>query len=422
MVFRSGAPLNARRRIRATTGRRHRLLWELGERVKELTLLHRATHLLQEEKDLETVLRELVALLPAGWQFPEIAEARITAGDLTVTTPGFRVTAWIQRAEFPVRQGQSGVLEIAYHSAPPAAANATFLPEETNLIGSLASLLASHFERTRRAEERLELTRAQASQREAEAANRLKDAFLATVSHELRRPLTAIVGWTRMVREGVADTARGLDVIERNANIQLRLIEELLDLSRAATGQLGVRLSLVNLNAILQNVQDAATPTASKRKVEVVISLPSEEATIRGDGMRLQQVFGNLVGNAIKFTPPGGRVTITLGHAERHIQVDIADTGIGIDSASLLTIFAPFWQANPSNDGSQEGLGLGLAIVRRLVQLHGGTIEAHSAGHGHGTRMIVRLPIGADHSDGAAGPASGAPEVSDFKTSSTVSH
>src|SRR5207244_9151608 len=143
-----------------------------------------------------------------------------------------------------------------------------FLPEERNLIGSLASLLGSHFERTRRAEERLELTRAQASQTEAEAANRMKDAFLATVSHELRRPLTAIIGWTRMLREaGAADSARALDVIERNANIQLRLIEELLDLSRAATGQLGVRLSLVNLNAILQNVADAASPTASDRNV-----------------------------------------------------------------------------------------------------------------------------------------------------------
>ena len=412
-----------RQRIRVTTGRRNRLLRELGERVKELTLLHRVTQLLQEEKDLETLLREFVALLPAGWQFPEITEARIMVGDLIVTTPGFRVTPWIQRAEFPVPQGPSGVIEIVYLSPPPVAAEDAFLPEERNLIGSLANLLGSHFERTRRAEERLELTRAQASQTEAEAANRMKDAFLATVSHELRRPLTAISGWTRMLREGgTKDTARGLDVIERNADIQLRLIEELLDLSRAATGQLGVRLSLVNLNAILQNVEDAAIPTASKRNVEVITSLPSEEATIRGDGIRLQQVFGNLVGNAIKFTPSGGRVTITLGHSDRHIQVEIADTGIGIDPASLPTIFAPFWQADPSTEGSREGLGLGLAIVRRLVQLHGGTIEAHSAGHGHGTRMIVRLPMGTDHSDGAAGPASGGPGVSDFKTTSTVSH
>jgi signal transduction histidine kinase len=410
-----------RQRIRVTTVRRNRLLWELGERVKELTLLHRATQLLQEEKDCETLLREFVALLPAGWQFPEITEARIVVGDLIVTTPGFRVTPWIQRAEFPVREGQSGILEIVYLSPSPGAADDAFLPEERNLIGSLASLLGSHFGRTRRAEERLELTRAQASQTEAEAANRMKDALLATVSHELRRPLTAILGWTRMLRAGGStDTARGLEVIERNADIQLRLIEELLDLSRAVTGQLGVRLSLVNLKAILQNVADAAIPTASNRNVAVVASLRSEEATLCGDGIRLQQVFGNLVGNAIKFTPSGGRVTITLGHSDRHIQVEIADTGIGIDPASLPTIFEPFWQADPSTKGSREGLGLGLAIVRRLVQLHGGTIDAHSAGLGHGTRMIVRFPI-PDNTGNAARLASCVPEASDFKTASTIS-
>lgn len=289
-------------------------------------------------------------------------------------------------------------------------------------MGSLASLLTSHFERTRRAEERLELTRAQTSRTEAEAANRMKDAFLATVSHELRRPLTAIVGWTRMLREsGAADTARGLDVIERNATIQLRLIEELLDLSRAATGQLGVKLSSVSLSAILQNVADAANPIASDRGVEIRTTLPREDATIRGDGIRLQQVFGNLVGNAIKFTPSGGRVAITLERSDDHVRVEVADTGIGIDSVPLPTIFEPYCQADPSTEESREGLGLGLAIVRRLVQLHGGTIEAHSAGLGHGTQMIVRLPIATDKSGSVTRPVSDVPDIADFKAASTIS-
>jgi signal transduction histidine kinase len=398
MVFRSGiaAVLASirRRRIRATAGRRNRRVWELGERVKELTLLHRVIQLFQEEKDLPTLLRELVALLPAGWQFPDITEARVTVGDLIVTTPGFRVTPWVQRAEFTDRQGQSGVLEIVYLSPPPVAAGDGFLPEERNLIGSLASLLASHFERTRRVEERLELTRAQASQTEAEVASRMNDAFLATVSHELRRPLTAILGWTRMLREGgMTDLSRGLAVIERSATIQLRLIEELLDLSRAATGQLAVRLSAVSLNTILRDVADAATPTASDRHVEITALLPGEDIQIRGDGIRLQQVFGNLVANALKFTPSGGRVAIAMERADQHVRVEIADTGIGIDPASLQTIFELFWQADRSTASSREGLGLGLSIVRSLVELHGGTIEAHSAGTGHGTRMVVRLPL-----------------------------
>jgi hypothetical protein len=160
-------------------------------------------------------------------------------------------------------------------------------------MDSLASLLASYFERVHRIEEHLELARAQAAQIEAEAANRMKDAFLATVSHELRRPLTAMLGWTRMLREGQTDdSARGLEVIERNARIQLRLIEELLDLSRTATGQLGVAFSLVNLNVILRNVADAARPAAADRQVEVVTRFDRDDVPVWGDGMRLQQVLG----------------------------------------------------------------------------------------------------------------------------------
>jgi signal transduction histidine kinase len=410
-------------RVRSATARGNRVLWELGERVKELTLLHRATHLLQEDKDRETLLRELVALLPTGWQTPETTEARITVGGLVVTTPMFRVTPWIQRAEFPIHTGQSGVLEIACLS-PPVGADAAFLPEESSLMSSLAGLLASYFERTRRIEERLELTRAQASRTEAEVANSMKDVFLATVSHELRRPLTAILGWTRLLREGgTTETARGLDVIERNANIQLRLIEELLDLSRAATGQLGVRLSLVSLSTILLSVADAASPTASDRNVEISTILPGEDAPVRGDGIRLQQVFGNLVGNAIRLTPSGGRVTITLERSDRQVRIEIADTGIGIDPASLPRIFEPFWQADPSNDESRKGLGLGLAIARRLVELHGGTIGVDSAGLGQGTRMIVRLPIAPETMRSDGRPTSCDQEgATDFKTTSIISH
>ena len=383
-----------RSHTRASAIRRNRLLWELEERIKELTLLHHATSLLQEDKDLETLLRQLVGLLPAGWQYPEMLEARITVVDLVVSTSRFRLTPWIQRAEFPIHGTRPGALEVVYLEAPPVQAGGPFLPEEQSLMDSLASLLASHFERAHRTQERLELARAQASQMEAEAANRMKDAFLATVSHELRRPLTAMLGWTRMLREGTAgDTERALEVIERSASLQLRLIEELLDLSRAATGQLGVAFSRVNLSVILRNVADAARPAAADRQVEVVTSGAEDETPVLGDGMRLQQIVGNLVANAIKFTPGGGRVTITLERSDQQARIVVADTGIGIDPALLPQIFEKFWQADPSTPPAREGLGLGLSIVRRLVELHGGTIEAHSAGSGSGTRMIVTLPL-----------------------------
>jgi len=210
----------------------------------------------------------------------------------------------------------------------------------------------------------------------------------------LRRPLTAMLGWTRMLRDSeTADRARGLEVIERNANIQLRLIEELMDLSRTATGRLAVTFALVNLNTIVRNVADAAKPAASDRHVEITATLAGDDTPVRGDGIRLQQIFGNLVGNAIKFTPRGGRVTITLERSAKHAEIAVADTGVGIDPALLPRIFDRFWQADPSTSSSREGLGLGLSIVRRLLELHGGTIEADSAGPGSGTRMTVRLPL-----------------------------
>ena len=384
-------------RTRAAAIRRDRLLWELEERVKELTLLHRATSLLQEDQDLGTLLRRLVALLPAGWQFPEMLEARITVSDLVVATPGFRTTPWIQRAEFPIHNAPSGLLEVVYREAVSAGADGPFLPEERSLLDSLASLLASYFERVHRIEERLELARAQASQIEAQAASRMKDAFLATVSHELRRPLTAMLGWTRMLREGhTDDSARGLEVIERNARIQLRLIEELLDLSRTTTGQLGVAFSRVDLNVAVRHVADAARPAAADRQVQIVTRLGADDAPVLGDGIRLQHIVGNLVANAIKFTPRGGLVTITLERSEQEVCVVVADTGIGIDPAVLPHIFERFWQADPSAAPAREGLGIGLSIVRRLVELHGGTIHAESVGPGSGTRMTVSLPLAAD--------------------------
>jgi signal transduction histidine kinase len=394
------------RRARAAAVAKEHLLVTLGERVKELTLVHEATRLLQGEGDIQALLRRFLTLVPRGWQFPEIAEARITVGEIAVETPGFRITAWMQRAEFPAGAAGRGAVEVAYRECPPTDSGQPFLPEERTLIDSLASLLASHFDRLDRVEERLELARAEASRTEAEAANRAKDAFLGTVSHELRRPLTAILGWIRMLRTGDAgNLTKGLGVIERSANNQLRMINELLDVTRIAAGHMVVTHSIVNVNDTVRNVIEAATPAAAERQVTLVSHVPVDSTLVLGDALRLQQVVGNLVANALKFTPDGGRITVTVSQAGPNTHIEVADTGVGIEPSMLPRLFEPFWQADTGSPRSREGLGLGLSIVRRLVELHLGTIEAHSDGLGLGTRIVVTLPLSQSVEAGLAPPS-----------------
>jgi two-component system CheB/CheR fusion protein len=221
---------------------------------------------------------------------------------------------------------------------------------------------------------------------------------LATVSHELRRPLTAILGWARLLRSGrSADIARGLEVIERSANQQRLLIEELLDLTRTTTTGSPPSFSAIDVNDVLRNAADAAQPAAAEKKLQIVNTPADHPMRVRGDGRRLQQIFGNLVANAIKFTPEYGRITLSLSRLGCDAMIEVTDTGIGIGAAELPLIFEPFWQAGGASRLSREGLGLGLTIVKRFVELHGGTIEATSAGAGRGTCMIVRLPLEAHH-------------------------
>lgn len=220
---------------------------------------------------------------------------------------------------------------------------------------------------------------------------------LAAVSHELRRPLTAILGWTRMLRSGHStDVARALEVIERSANQQRLLIEELLDLSRTTPQEQVVSFAAIDMNDVLRNVIDAAQPAAADKKLQLVHEPAGHPLIVRGDARRLQQIFGNLVANAIKFTPEGGRITVSSSCLGCDAVIEVADTGVGIDPADVSRIFEPFWQAD-ARRLSREGLGLGLAIVQRFVELHGGAIEPRSAGSGNGTRMVVRLPLEAQH-------------------------
>jgi len=247
---------------------------------------------------------------------------------------------------------------------------------------------------------RAEQERAELLVREREA-NRLKDEFLATLSHELRTPLNAILGWARLLRSSAvpaADADRALQKIERNAKVQSRLVEDLLEVSRIASGKLRLDMRPVDLVSLTNTAIDTIRPTAEARGVTVERRFSSPHLQSAGDPDRLQQVVWNLLSNAVKFTPAGGAVVVSLERTDGYDELVVADTGIGIDPAFLPNVFDSFRQADASSTRAHGGLGLGLSIVRHLVELHGGEVQAASDGPNRGATLSVRLPVrAADH-------------------------
>ena len=231
---------------------------------------------------------------------------------------------------------------------------------------------------------------------EAEKANRAKDEFLATVSHELRNPLNAILGWLRMLRSGRLDEGReekALEIIQRNTEAQLELVEDILDVSRITTGKLRIAPQPVRLQSVVQAACDTVRPAADAKKIRLeVVSDPDAQA-VTGDPDRLQQVAWNLLSNAIKFTPRGGTVEVRLERADSYVRLRVTDSGRGIAPDFLPHVFEPFRQADQISTRAQGGLGLGLAIVKRLVEAHGGTIGVDSPGEGKGATFVVQLPL-----------------------------
>ena len=231
----------------------------------------------------------------------------------------------------------------------------------------------------------------------AQRATRIKDEFLATLSHELRTPLSAILGWTQILLRGhatsAADQQRAIAVIDRNARAQVQLIDDLLDLSRIMTGKLRLDLRQVSMLDIAQAAIDSAAPAAAAKDIRLRSVLDPSRVIVNGDAGRLQQVVWNLLTNAIKFTPKGGQVQVLLQRVNSHIELSVADTGIGIPAAYLTQVFDRFTQVDGSTTRAHGGLGLGLAICKQLVELHGGTIRATSAGEGQGATFRVELPV-----------------------------
>jgi signal transduction histidine kinase/CheY-like chemotaxis protein len=231
--------------------------------------------------------------------------------------------------------------------------------------------------------------------REAQELHRLRDEFLATVSHELRTPLQAILGWSRLLLEsplGPEDVRRGLGSIERNARAQARLVEQILDASKLVTGGMQLRWQTADLAAIARRVLEGLAVTAEAKRIALDARLPAGPALVRGDPERLQQVLFNLAGNGLKFTPAGGTVTVTLGtHGDQHV-LRVADTGQGIPPEFLPHVFSRFRQADSSTTRTHGGVGLGLAVSRHLAELHGGSLQAESAGLDRGATFTLRLP------------------------------
>ncbi|MDQ1610728.1 MAG: hypothetical protein QOG00_659 [Pyrinomonadaceae bacterium] len=252
-------------------------------------------------------------------------------------------------------------------------------------------------ERRRAAREREQLLESERAARgAAETSARLKDEFLSTVSHELRTPLTSILGWAALFNSGILDeesVRKAMQVIEHNARAQTRIVDDILDVSHIIAGKLKVNRTPLALAPVVQSAVDTLQPAAAAKEVTLAVALDHNAGVILGDAERLQQIIWNLVANAIKFTPAGGLIEVSMARVESSLEVRVRDDGIGIDAQFVPYVFERFRQADSSTTRSYGGLGLGLAIVRHLVELHGGTVSAESDGAGTGATFIVRLPL-----------------------------
>jgi signal transduction histidine kinase/ActR/RegA family two-component response regulator len=247
------------------------------------------------------------------------------------------------------------------------------------------------------------LIREHMARAEAESANRMKDEFLATVSHELRTPLNAIIGWSHLLMHDSLDeatVARGIETIARNAKSQAQLIEDILDVSRVITGKLHLNIGSVDASSVINAAIDSVQLAADSKGIQLEVTLDPSARHVSGDSGRLQQVVWNLLSNAIKFTPSGGHVHVRLERAGSDAQIKVSDTGQGIGADFLPFVFDRFRQADATSTRRHGGLGLGLAIVRHLVELHGGTVHADSLGEGCGSTFTIKLPLAPSHGRG----------------------
>jgi signal transduction histidine kinase/ActR/RegA family two-component response regulator len=278
----------------------------------------------------------------------------------------------------------------------PQSARVAPLSVDGRVVGTITVIEDASDRIVREADLRGQIESLKIARSAAEDAARVKDEFLATLSHELRTPLSAVLGWTNILTTRQLDVrmlTRGLEVIQRNAASQLRLVEDMLDVSRMISGKLRLDMRELDLVATVMGVVETLLPTAMAKSVTIRSDITPEMPVVNGDPERFSQVVWNLIVNAVKFTPSGGTVTVTLKGTAAAAVLSVADTGQGIDPDFLPHVFEPFRQADGSTTRQHGGLGLGLALVRRISELHGGNVTAESAGYGHGSTFTVTLPV-----------------------------
>jgi PAS domain S-box-containing protein len=330
------------------------------------------------------------------------------AGLMKVVARNGAVRVWMYRNVLSCQQEQEPyVLGHAIDISERVAAERTLRESEQALRAAQTDLEARVRERTLELEQanqrlRVEMAEREQSERlrrralvEADQANRLKDEFLSTLSHELRTPLNAIFGWARILRSRELDpsTAHAVEVIERNAQAQVRLIEDVLDISRIITGKMALSLEHVDVASVLRSTIETVRPAMQNKRIRFEPRIPDTVPLVFGDAHRLQQVFWNLLSNALKFTRSEDTITATVRVIADSVEFEVADTGIGIRQTVLPVVFDRFRQADSSTTRSHAGLGLGLSIVKEIVEMHGGSVRAESAGEGRGAKFTIRLPI-----------------------------
>jgi signal transduction histidine kinase/CheY-like chemotaxis protein len=304
--------------------------------------------------------------------------------------------AWSELPLIILTSGGESRLAKLLDLVAAAAGNVTLLERPMGRATLLRSIHVAVGSRRRQYQVRDLLIQEQVLRREAETANQSKDEFLATVSHELRTPLNAILGWATLLTRGGLDdatVARAIAAIRHNAKVQAQLIEDLLDVSRMISGKLRLNVKAIQLISVIQAAVDSVHPMFEAKGVQLETVLNAASVRIVGDENRLQQVFWNLLSNAMKFTPKGGRVQIKVERIESQARIIVSDTGEGITPEFLPHVFEPFRQADGSITKGHGGLGLGLAIVSRLVEMHGGAISVMSGGRGQGATFTVSIPI-----------------------------
>jgi PAS domain S-box-containing protein len=382
-------------------------LWRMGELLRRQQAMLRAQELVEVEKRSELRFHALTDSMPqCVWAAKADGEIyycnrvwREYAGDEAGITffeavPEEEFVEVREEYRAAVRKGETLTREqqLRRHDGVYRWHLARMVPERDGL-GRITGWIctATDIDENRRL-----LASEKEARSQAEIANRTKDEFLATVSHELRTPLNAILGWTRMLRSGAVEQKsmpRVLETIERNARAQTQLVEDILDVSRIIAGKMRVDIRFIDLHGVVRAALESVRPAAEARGVELAAEMTPESAEFCGDPDRLQQVIWNLLSNAIKFTPRGGRVSVSVDRQDSQARIVVSDTGSGIPRDFLPHVFDRFRQADSSITRAQGGLGLGLAIVRHLIEVHGGTVEARSDGENQGSTFTVCMPL-----------------------------